>query len=120
MGISFNHYSYQFRDTSVFEISELAKKIIAGLKLTAGSDSTIVGGWGNYNEKFKIAVFVPLLDDSINSTSNLLPVDKHECNYDKLPYLLYQPLPYTFEIKFGSVMGRIFEKGKYYIHINNR
>ncbi|MFH1194060.1 MAG: hypothetical protein V1720_00025 [bacterium] len=117
-GISFNHYSYQFRDTIVFEINDLAKKIISSFEINGDSDSTVIGGWGSYNEKFKIAVFIPLLDDVINSTSNLLPEDKHECNYANLPYLLFQPLPYTFEIKFGTVMGRAFAKGKYYIHIN--
>jgi hypothetical protein len=116
----FNNYNYEFWDTVLIETNDLAKKIIKKFKLTNTADSSDAGSWGSYKEKFKIAVFIPLLDDTTNSTAKSIAEDKHECNYERLPYLLFQALPYKFEINYGAVMGLTFKKGEYYIHINNK
>jgi hypothetical protein len=119
-GNFFSNYTYQYPDTILFETNDLVRRIIKELKLTGISDTVNIGGWCSYKEKFKIAFFVPFLEDSINSNDKKLPEYRHECNYENLPYLLFQPLPYTFEIKFGAVIGVTFKKGDYYIHINNK
>jgi hypothetical protein len=119
-GNLFSNFAYQYPDKISFLTNDLANKIIKEFKLNSASDTVNVGGWCSYSEKFKIAFFVPFLEDTINSNNKKLPEYKHECNYDRRPYLLFQPLPYTFQIKFGSVIGVKFKKGDYYIHINNK
>lgn len=49
--------------------------------------------------KFKVAVFIPFLDDKEYSVDLLqLPNDTHECNYDGRSALILQELDYTFKI----------------------
>ena len=100
-------------------MNELAQKIIELGRLTE-EDCEVHGGWGSFKDKFRLAVFVPFLQDSTYSVLDSLPEDKHECNYDDRRALLFQPLPYSFSIHFGTVLAVPWqlEEGNYRIEIN--
>ena len=97
--------------------NEFAKRIIEHGKL-AEDDRTNYGGWGQYNDRIRIAVFIPFLEDKAYSDLEGLPEDKHECNYSGERALLFQELPYALSIHFGIVQAVKLENGKYYIQIN--
>jgi len=97
--------------------NELAKKIIDHRKLTE-DDRTNYGGWGQYNDKIRIAMFIPFLEDKAYSNMEGLPDDKHECNYKRERALLFQELPYALSIHFGIVQAVKLEKSKFHIQIN--
>src|SRR4051794_22555604 len=76
------------------------------------------GGWGSFKDRFRLAVFIPFLEDRSYSVLDDLPEDKHECNYARERALLFQPLPYAFSIHFGTVQAVRLAEGDYYIQIN--
>lgn len=100
-------------------MNELAQKIIELGRLTE-EDRVNHGGWGSFKDKFRLAVFVPFLEDSTYSVLDSLPEDKHECNYLDDRALLFQPLPYSFSIHFGTVLAVPWQlkEGDYRIQIN--
>jgi len=100
-------------------MTELAQKIIELGRLTE-DDRDAHGRWGFYKDRFRLAVFVPFLEDRIYSVLDCLPEDKHECNHDGRRTLLFQPLPYSFTIHFGTVLADPFQlaEGTYRIQIN--
>jgi hypothetical protein len=98
-------------------MNELAKKIIDLGHLT-DKDREAPGGWGRFKDTFRLAVFVPFLEDSTYSVLESLPKDKHECNYTGARALLFQPLPYSFSIHYGIVKAVQRAEGDYYIQIN--
>lgn len=99
------------------DVQELAKKIIELGRLT-DKDRQDFGGWGRFEDNFRLAVFVPFLDDRAYSVLPGLPDDRHECNYDRRRVLLFQKLPYSFGIRFGIVQGVQLPKDRYQIQIN--
>ena len=106
-------YEFKLR----LNMNELAKKIIDLGHLTE-KDSETPGGWGYFEDNFRLAVFVPFLADRTYSVLSGLPEDRHECNYTKARSLLFQPLPYSFSINFGIVQAVRLAEGNYYIQIN--
>lgn len=96
---------------------ELAKKMIKFARLTE-KDRTSNGGWGQYNDKIRLAVFIPFLEDQRYANLKGLPEDKHECNYLNERALLFQELPYSFSIHFGVVQAVELKEGKFHIQIN--
>ncbi|HKQ79145.1 MAG TPA: hypothetical protein VJ810_35950 [Blastocatellia bacterium] len=98
-------------------IDELAKKMIKHGQL-AEKDQTNYGGWGQYNDKIRIAVFIPFLEDQQYSNLKALPEDKHECNYSHEQALLFQELPYSFSMRFGIVQAVKLKEGRFHIEIN--
>lgn len=102
-----------------FSIDEdaLAKKMIAHGKLVK-KDQEVVGGWGSYKPRFRLAIFVPLLDDRKYSVLKGLPRDRHFCNYTDERAMLFQTLPYRLSIHFGIVRAWRTEEGKHAIQIN--
>ena len=97
---------------------ELARKMIKQGRLT-NQDRTNYGGWGQYNDKIRLAVFIPFLEDQQYSNLKGLPEDKHECNYSGERALLFQELPYSFSIHFGIVQAVRLEEGKFHLQINS-
>ncbi len=71
------------------KIKEIFKKIIVCGKLKNENNC-----WG----EFKLAVFIPFLDDEKHSIDQPLPKDAHECNYEGRSFLILQELNYTFKI----------------------
>lgn len=100
-----------------FEDDELAQKMIEHGKLTV-DDQADYGGWGEYRDRIRTAIFIPFLEDEEYSTLKGLPADKHECNYPMQRALLFQELPYSFSIHFGIVQAIRREQGKHFIQIN--
>lgn len=96
---------------------ELARKMIAHGRLTE-KDRTEHGGWGVYQERVRIAVFVPFLEDRTYSVMDGLPEDRHECNYGGDRALLFQTLPYRMSIHFGIVRAASVPEGVFRIEIN--
>jgi len=99
------------------DTNELARKIINFAKFTK-EDEQGLGSWKSFKDKFRLAVFVPFLEDRDYSVLPDLPEDKHECNYPNNRALLFQPLPYYFSIHFGTVKAVRLPEGKYHIQIN--
>ena len=97
--------------------NDLAKKIIE-LGLTE-KDRFGDAAWGGYKDAFRIAVFVPFLEDKTYSLLKGLPEDRHECNYMRDRALLFQRLPYYFSIHYGSVLGEELPKGDFDILIGS-
>ncbi|MCC6126965.1 MAG: hypothetical protein IT426_18550 [Pirellulales bacterium] len=97
--------------------NELAKKFIEHGRLTE-KDRKNPGGWGYYEESFRLAIFIPFLEDRTYSVLENLPEDRHECNYLQERALLFQPLPYSLGIHFGRVGGGQLAEGEYSIRIN--
>ncbi len=106
-------YEFQRR----LNMTELAKGIIELGRFTE-KDRESPGGWGSFKDKFRLAVFVPFLEDRTYSVLDGLPAEKHECNYTGERALLFQPLPYSLSIHFGTVLGAQLAEGAYYIQIN--
>ena len=98
-------------------MNELARKVIDLGHLT-DKDREAPGGWGYFKDRFRLAVFVPFLEDRTYSVLDSLPKDKHECNYTRRRALLFQQLPYAFSIHFGIVQAVQRAEGDYYIQIN--
>jgi hypothetical protein len=96
---------------------ELARKMIKFGRLTE-KDRTNNGGWGQCNDRIRLAVFIPFLEDQRYSNLKGLPQDKHECNYLHEPALLFQELPYSFSIHFGVVLGVRLKEGAFHIQVN--
>ena len=97
--------------------NELAKALIEIGRFTE-KDQESPGGWGSFKDKFRLAVFIPFLEDRTYAILDGLPEDKHECNYTAERALLFQPLPYALSIHFGTVQGVRLTEGSYYIQIN--
>ncbi len=97
--------------------NEFSKKMIKHAKL-GKNDRTSYGGWGRYNDKIRLAVFIPFLDDKTYSNLKGLPEDKHECNYTKERALLFQELPYSLSVHFGTVQAVKLKDGEFWIQIN--
>ncbi len=98
-------------------MNELAKSIIELGRFTE-KDRESPGGWGSFKDKFRLAVFIPFLEDRTYSVLGGLPENKHECNYTRERALLFQPLPYSFSIHFGTVQAVHLAEGNYYLQIN--
>ena len=110
--------NYDFRVR--LDMTELAQKIIELGHLT-DADRADPGGWGSYNDSFRLAIFIPFLDDSTYSVVDSLPEDRHECNYLRRRELLFQQLPYSFTIHYGMVLAARpprLPEGQYRIQIN--
>ncbi len=104
-----------------WEYSIATNKLINRLiqnNLLKENDKESFGGYGRYNDRFKIMVFIPFLNDEKYSTSRRLPKDKQDGRYKNEKHLLYHTLPYAFEVHFGVVQGKILGKGNYYIQVD--
>lgn len=77
-----------------------------------------VGGWQRYNDRLRLAVFIPFLDDEKYSNLDGLPRDKHECNYRGDSALLFEMIPQRLEVCFGIVQAKRLPKGQHYIQLN--
>ncbi len=106
-------YDFEFE----IDCDELAKKMIAHGELTE-KDRTVGGGWGQYNDKIRIAFFVPFLQNERYSNLDGLPEEKHECGYHPKRPLIFQELPYELSIQFGIVQAIRMEEGQHHIQIN--
>ncbi len=84
-----------------FQISseELATKMIRLGSLTNMDRPTPIDPTGFYEDKVRLAVFVPFLDDEKYAVLPGLPLDKHECNYSGERALIFQQLPYLLTIR---------------------
>jgi hypothetical protein len=78
---------YGFSGT--IKIIEIAKKVVKHGNFMKEN---------NYWGEFKIAVFIPFLDDKEHSVDQRLPKDTHECNYQGRSFLILQELNHTFKI----------------------
>jgi hypothetical protein len=107
--VELNEGDYRYQKS--FQMDDLVSQL---LKTTHG-DSTVSGADGFFPDNFSMGVFIPFLESSY-SNNKYLPTDKHECNYDGRSFLLFQPLPYSFRIKFGSRLGHKIKK--YFVDIN--
>jgi hypothetical protein len=96
---------------------EFAKRMIEHGQLTE-KDRTEHGGWGVYNDRIRLAVFVPFLEDVKYSVIEGLPQDRHECNYRGDRALLFQVLPYRLSIHFGIVEARRIAPGTFRVAVN--
>ena len=99
------------------DMNELARKVIDLGHLT-DKDREAPGGWGYFKDRFRLAVFVPFLEDRTYSVLDSLPKDKHECNYTRRRAPLFQQLPCAFSVHFGIVQAVQRAEGDYYIQIN--
>jgi hypothetical protein len=109
-------YEFQRR----LPMTELAKSIIQVGRLSEEGREDF-GGWGRYKDRFRLAVFVPYLEDKTYSVLAELPAYKHECPAGGGAgerSLLFQPLPYSLSIHFGAAHGDKLPEGAYYIQIN--
>ena len=97
-------------------MNKLVETIVKKSKLDK-KDRHSNGGYGYFNDKIKIAVLIPFLESTELSNDKRLPSDKHECNYAGKSSLLFQPLPYEFEIQFGTKLGKSLNDD-FYININ--
>ncbi len=95
----------------------LAKRLIEHFRLTE-KDRAENGGWGAYNDRVRVAVFVPFLEDRTYSNLDGLPEERHECNYHRDRALLFQVLPHRFSLHFGVVKDVRLEPGKHRVEIN--
>lgn len=77
-----------------------------------------VGGWKNYKDQIRLAIFIPFLEDRTYSTLEGLPEDRHECNYADEAALLFERLPYELSVCFGIVQAVRLEEGVHYLQIN--
>ena len=66
---------------------------------------------GNY---FKIAIFIPYLDDDKHTIDVPLPSNTHECIYGKEAFLFFSPLPYQFSV---NIVDKI-KGSRHYIEID--
>jgi hypothetical protein len=110
--------NYDFRVR--FDMTELAQKIIELGHLT-DADRADPGGWGSYTDSFRLAIFIPFLDDSTYSVLDSLPQDRHECHHRGQRELLFQQLPYSFTIHYGMVLAARpprLPEGQYRVQIN--
>lgn len=89
-----------FRLEHKIEFDVFAEKIVSHFHLME-ADRQRLGGWEEYRNEVRIALFIPFLDDARYSTLDGLPEDKHECNTTGARALLFQPLPYSLEIRLG-------------------
>jgi hypothetical protein len=55
---------------------------------------------GIFIEPFRLAIFIPFLEDKQYSVIEGLPKDKHECNYTRQPALLFESIPTRLSIRF--------------------
>jgi hypothetical protein len=106
-------YEFQRR----LPMTELAKSVIELGRLT-DKDQDDFGGWGVFKDRFQLAVFIPYLDDQKYSVLDELPAEKHKCPTAGQRELLFQQLPYSLSIHFGTVLGAELPKGAYHIQIN--
>lgn len=82
----------------VVDGNELAKNITAHRGLAEGHRIEN-GSWQIYQDRLRIAVFVPWLDDKKYSVIAGLPEKRHCCNYTNAPALLFQTLPYRLTMR---------------------
>ena len=75
----------------------LAKKV-AELEKQVGPRKPDDIDFADCSRPFRLAIFIPFLDDEKYSTLEGLPKDRHECNYGGARALLFQPLPYKLDI----------------------
>ncbi len=84
-----------------------------GIFVERPNSETAASGFHQYDDKLRLAIFIPFLDDEKYSVLPGFPEDKHECNYLNERALLFQPLPCTLTIT------RYFSKKLFSIAINN-
>jgi hypothetical protein len=89
-----------FRLEHEIDFDAFAEKIVSHFHLSE-ADRYRIGGWDEYRNEVRIALFIPFLEDTKYSTLGGLPEDKHECNYSVARALLFQALPYSLEIRLG-------------------
>lgn len=70
----------------------LVEKLLTHGKLGA-DDREVIGGWHDYHDRIRFALFVPWLDDAKYSVLPGLPTERHECNYARTRALVFQELP---------------------------
>jgi hypothetical protein len=106
-----------FRLEHKIDFDAFAEKIVSHFHLTE-ADRFRIGGWDEYRNEVRIALFIPFLEDTKYSTLGGLPKDKHECNYSEARALLFQPLPYSLQIRFGVTPLNKQRGGRYWIWIH--
>lgn len=77
-----------------------------------------VGGWKSFQERIRLAVFIPFLEDEKYSQLDQLPADRHECNYAGEAALLFETLPQSLTICFGVVQAVRLAEGVHYLELN--
>jgi hypothetical protein len=55
---------------------------------------------GVYVEPIRLAIFIPFLEDIQYSVIEGLPKERHECNYNRQPALLFETIPTRLGIRF--------------------
>lgn len=78
------------------------------------------GGYKMFQDRIRVAIFIPFLEDEKYSVIEGLPENKHECNYLDHSALFYDTLPQIFTVHFGADQGYRLPKDKFAIHFNGR
>jgi hypothetical protein len=99
-------------DTKTFVQKLLSEKLIS---MDRVEDA---GGWKGYQDKIRLAVFIPFLDDKEYSVIEGLPDNKHECNYRGDAALLFETIQTKIDIRFGIVQAIKLQDGEHYIQLN--
>ncbi len=77
-----------------------------------------VGGWKSFQDRIRLAVFIPFLEDDRYSILDELPDDRHECNYAGEAALLFETLPQSLTVCFGIVQAVRLADGAHYLELN--
>ncbi|MEO1616622.1 MAG: hypothetical protein AAFV88_12270 [Planctomycetota bacterium] len=76
-----------------------------------------IGGWKNFDDPLRLAIFIPYLEDSEYSKLDGLPNERHECTYGRSA-LHFETLSPIWEACFGIVNSRRLPEGKYALQAN--
>lgn len=106
------YYKYSVTKNS----AELAEELKS--KLLEKSKKTVDGGWGRFEDRIRLAIFVPFLEDERYANLEGLPENRHECNYSGDRALVWQELPYNLSVHFYDFDTELLKKKAPYIQIN--
>ena len=107
--------SGEYRLAYELNTEQFVEKMIAAKQIEKTSD---IGGWQRFDDKLRLAIFIPFLDDKKYSVLDGLPNDKHECNYSGESALLFQKLTPKLTISFGVVRASKLKDGEHFIELN--
>ncbi len=90
------NYDMKFKTSS----KEFVKSLVTHGLLTEPTDRVAAAaGFYDSDDKIRLAIFIPFLEDEKYSVLEGLPEDRHECNYSNERALLFQPLPYLLTVR---------------------
>jgi len=105
----------EYQITFKLDTEKFVKKMLDAKHL---GSSTNTGGWQQFDDKIRLAVFIPFLDDEKYSIHEELPNDKHECNYRGGSALLFQPITQRLTVAFGVVRAFRLQDGKHFTELD--